>query len=130
MEIAYAVSRGPPGTWALVDERAKLRHLQRLTQAEGRRLGRRIHAALKADRVERAQQAGEKVMGHLGEGNPREAWRTLGGWYKTVSGKAAKPCYHRLERQTAEREALYARVPPPPAGVSPKTSTGSRRTWY
>ena len=62
-----------PGTWALVDERANLRHLQRLTQAEGRRLTRRIHTALKGDRVERARQAGEKVMGHLAEGNPREA---------------------------------------------------------
>ena len=27
--------------------------------------------------------------------------------------KAAKPCYQRLERQTAEREALHACVPPP-----------------
>ena len=51
-----------PGTWALVDERAKLRQLQQLTQAEGRRLTRRIHAAIKGDRVERARQAGEKVM--------------------------------------------------------------------
>ena len=53
------------------------------------------------------------VIGHLVEGNTREAWCTLGGWYKAVAGKAAKPCYQRLERQTAEREALYARVPPP-----------------
>ena len=45
-----------PETWALVDERAKLRHLQRLTRAEGRRLGRRIHAARKTNRVERARQ--------------------------------------------------------------------------
>ena len=44
-----------PGTWALVDERAKLRQLQRLTQAEGRQLTRRIHAAIKGDRVERAR---------------------------------------------------------------------------
>ena len=48
--------------------------------------------------MERARQAGEKVMGHLAEGNPREVWRTLGGWYKAVAGKAAKPCYQRLER--------------------------------
>ena len=102
-----------PGTWALVDERSKLRQLRRLTQAEGRRLGRRIHAALKADRAERARKAGEQVMGHLEECNPRAAWRTLGAWYKTVSGRAGNPCYHRMERQTAEREQLYAHVPPP-----------------
>ena len=29
-----------------------------------------------------------------------------------VEGKAAKPCYHRLEAQTVEREALYDYVPP------------------
>ena len=52
-------------------------------------------------------------MGHLGEGNSREAWRTLCRWYQVVEGKAAKPCYHRLEKQTVGREALYAYVPPP-----------------
>ena len=46
-----------PGTWALVDDRAKLRSLGRLTQAEGRRLTRRIHAALKGDRIECARRA-------------------------------------------------------------------------
>ena len=116
-----------PGTWALVDERAKLRHLQRLTRAEGRRLTRRIHAALKADRVERARQAGETVMGHLAGGDVKEAWRTLGGWYKAVTGKAAKPCYQRLERQTAERETLYAHVPPLAHG-SPRTSSAPLKT--
>ena len=118
-----------PGTWALVDERAKLRHLRRLTQAEGRRLGRRIHAALKADRVERARQAGEKVMVHLEKHNLREAWRTLGAWYKTVEGKASKPCYHRLARQTVEREELYAEVPPPRPAYTQKRrpATAERR---
>ena len=57
-----------PGTWALVDEGAKLRSLGRLTQAEGRRLTRRIRAALKGDRVKRARRAGEEVMGHLAGG--------------------------------------------------------------
>ena len=84
-----------PGTWALVDERLKLRSLGRLTQAEGRRLTRRIRAALKGDQVERARRAGEEVMGHLARGNSREAWRTLIGWYRAVEGKAAKPCYTR-----------------------------------
>ena len=80
----------------------------------------RIHAAIKGDRVERARRAGEKVMGHLAEGNSREAWRTLGGWYRVVEGKAAKPCYQQLEKQTVEWEALYARVPPPLGRRIPK----------
>ena len=49
------------------------------------------------DRVERARRAGEEVMGHLAGGNSRAAWRTLSGWYRAVEGKAAKPCYTRME---------------------------------
>ena len=77
--------------------------------------------------MERARRAGEKVMGHLAEGNSREAWRTLSGWYRAVEGKAAKPCYHRMEAQTVEREALYDYVPPPGRRY-PRTSTARART--
>ena len=40
------------GTWQLIDRRTSLRREGRLTRAEGRRLGRQIKAALKADRIE------------------------------------------------------------------------------
>ena len=52
-------------------------------------------------------------MAHLAKGDSREAWRTLRRWYRVAEGKAAKPCYHRLEAQTVEREKLYDHVPPP-----------------
>ena len=60
-----------------------------------------------------ARRAGEEVMGHLAGGNSREAWRTLSGWYRAMEGKAAKPCYTRMEAQTVEREELYNYLPPP-----------------
>ena len=42
------------GIWELIDHRAQMRREGPLTQEEGRKLGRRIKAALKADRIERA----------------------------------------------------------------------------
>jgi hypothetical protein len=101
------------GTWLLVDRRAALRKEMRLTQAEGRKLGRRIKASLKADRIERARKAGELVMENLSHGNLREAWRTLRGWYRDAGEKTSKPCYDAMETQTAAREGLYGHVPSP-----------------
>ena len=40
--------------------------------------------------------------------------------------KAAKPCYHRMEAQTVEREALYNYVPPPGEKI-PKNVDRPRR---
>ena len=84
-----------------------------MTQAEGRRLGRRIKAALKADRIERARKVGEQAMLHLKDGKVREAWGAIWGWHRLVDPKAAKPCFQRMEHQTKEREALYGKVEPP-----------------
>ena len=72
--------------------------------------------------MERARRAGEEVMGHLAGENSRAAWRTLSGWYRAVEGKAAKPCYTRMEEQTVEREALYDYVPPPGARITKNTT--------
>ena len=51
------------GTWKMVDQRAALRKAGRLSQAEGRRLTRRIHKAFSDDRKERALQA--RTSGYL-----------------------------------------------------------------
>ena len=75
----------------MVDQRTSLRREGRLSQKEGRRLGRKIRAALKQDRRERARRAGEKLMLHLEKGKIRKAWATIWGWHKTVEPKAAKP---------------------------------------
>ena len=61
----------------MVDQRTSLRREDRLSQAEGRKLGRKIKAALKADRRERARRAGEKLMAHLEKGKIREARGTI-----------------------------------------------------
>ena len=97
----------------MVDQRTSLRREGRLSQKEGRRLGRKIRAAVKADRRERARRAGEKLMEHLGKGEVREAFGTIWGWHKSVEPKAAKPCWRTMEEQTRGREDLYKDQPPP-----------------
>ena len=46
---------------------------------EGRRLGRKIRAAVKADRRERARRAGEKLMLYLGKAEISEVWGGASG---------------------------------------------------
>ena len=101
------------GTWALIDERASRRKQGTLTQAQGRRLSRRIRQALKQDRRERARKAGEEIMGALADGSSKRAYGILRAWHKQCDPAASKPCYNTLEAQTREREALYRRRPPP-----------------
>ena len=102
-----------PGTWALIDERAARRKEGNLTQREARRLGRKIAAALKEDRKERARKAGEAIMMELKDGNVKEAWRILKGWFREAGGTTVKRCYASMEHQTVEREALYDFQAPP-----------------
>ena len=90
------------GTWEIIDHRISMRREGRLTQAEGRKLGRRIKAMLKADRIERARQVGEYAVLLLKAGKVREAWGGIWGWHKQVDPKAAKPCFQQLETQTKE----------------------------
>ena len=97
-----------PGTWLLIDQRTSLRREGRLSQKEGRRLGRRIKAALKEDCRERARRVGERVMLLLEEGELKEAWAAIWGWHKLVEPKAAKPCFRTMEEQTRGREDLYS----------------------
>ena len=56
------------GTWSLIDERARLRRNGELGNGMARRMGRKIKASLKEDRVERARKVGETVSGHLAKG--------------------------------------------------------------
>ena len=60
-----------------MDQRTSLRREGRLSQKEGRRLGRKIRASLKEDRRERARRAGEKPMMHLLKGEVRESWAII-----------------------------------------------------
>ena len=54
------------GTWELIDHRTLMRREGRLTQAEGRKLRRRIKALLKADRIEQGRQGAGGVGDYLG----------------------------------------------------------------
>ena len=48
---------------------------------------------------------------HLQDGDLREAWRTLRGWYRDAGERPPTPCHQKMEKQTAEREKLYGYVP-------------------
>ena len=102
-----------PSTWSLVDKRAGERIAGTLTQTTKHNLNREIAASLKADRIERARKVGESLMGHIHAGDMREAWRSVQGWYKEAGAQQAKKCHESMEKQTVEREELYARIPPP-----------------
>jgi len=101
------------GTWKLIDQRANLRKQKALSQAEGRRLTRRIHKAFAEDRKERALWAGHAIMAFLKDGDSRGAYGTLRAWHKECDPAAAKPCYDTLADQTREREELYRKRAPP-----------------
>ena len=77
------------GTWKLIDERASRRKQGTLTQAQGRRLSRRIHRALREDRKERARRAGKEIMAALGECSSRRAYGVLQAWHKRCDSAAS-----------------------------------------
>jgi hypothetical protein len=97
-------------TWAFIDKRAALRQQGKLLQQAPHLIGRQIAAGLKGDRAQRAAAAAEKIEGHLAAGEPKEAWRSLKGWYKAATNCAPKASKMLLAAQTAERVALYGRV--------------------
>ena len=76
-------------------------------------IGRKIKASLKEDGVEQARKVGEAVSGHLVKGDVKKAWNCVQGWYRKSSGQQQKQCHKVTEKQTLEREALYAKVSPP-----------------
>jgi hypothetical protein len=97
-------------TWAFIDKRAALRQQGKLSQKAARVIGSQIAAGLKGDRAQRAAAAAEKIQGHLVAGEPKEAWRSLKGWYKAATNRAPKASKMSLAAQTAKRVTLYGRV--------------------
>ena len=59
----------------------------------------------------------------LGEGDAKEAWRVVQGWYRDVEDRGPTPCRESMTRQTKEQEELYTKVEPPgepiPINVEP-----------
>ena len=60
-------------TWALIDNRARLRREGRLSQRAARGMGRQINAALKGDRKQCADNGTTDISHHLREGDVVEA---------------------------------------------------------
>jgi hypothetical protein len=54
--------------------------------------------------------AAEKIKGHLVAGEPKEAWRSLQGWYKAATDRALKVSKMSSAAQTAKPVALYGKV--------------------
>ena len=79
-------------TWRLVNERVSARRGTRV-QESIRRLIRAISASIKVDRKRRVETAGKEVETLFGADppNPREAWRSLKGWYKAAVKCAPQP---------------------------------------
>ena len=106
-------------TWDIVDRRAWLRKTGRLSQVRERNLTRRIYVSLTNDRRQRAEKAGTEIQSHLAAGELKEAWGTAKRWYRQATDTPPKPCFASLEKQTTEREELYAKrvVPDDPIPI-------------
>ncbi len=79
-------------------------------QQTARLIGRQITAGLKGDHAKCAAVAAEKIKGHLVAGEPKEAWRSLKGWYEATTLCTPKASKMSLAAQTAKRIALYWKV--------------------
>jgi hypothetical protein len=90
-------------TWAMIKQHTSLKRAGQLCWAEGQRMQRAIHAALKRDRAGRTAQVGELIVTELAEGNVHEAFWHLKGWYRTASKTQAKPLFRLWSRQQPQK---------------------------
>jgi hypothetical protein len=67
-----------------------------------------IEAAIKADKQKLTAKVGNLIVTELAKGDVKEVFRHLKGWYRKAMETQAKPCRQTIERQTNEREELYA----------------------
>jgi hypothetical protein len=88
-----------------------------LSQQYSRVLGRCIQQSLKADRALRAANVADEVETHLEAGDPKEAWRSIKGWYRSVEDRPPKPNYQWMETLTQEQIDLYTAEPQPGAPI-------------
>ncbi len=97
-------------TWAFTDKSAALQQQGKLLQQAAHLIRRQIATRLKGDRAQHAAAAAEKIEGHLVAGEPKEAWRSLKGWYKAATNCMPKASKMLLAAQTAKCVALYGRA--------------------
>ena len=67
------------GTWTLIPKQASLLQSGCCNQAAARRMKRKIHGALKADKQRLTEDVGAKIVAELGAGKVQEAFRHLKG---------------------------------------------------
>ncbi len=97
--------------WAPINHRAQLWKTNSLPQDISRQLGRQIKNSLQLDHKKQATDIADKIEGHLAAGDLQEAWHRLKGWYRAALDRVPQPCPQTMERQMAERQELYRRVP-------------------
>ncbi len=52
-------------------------------------------------------QVGKSIIPDLAKGNVHKAFCHLKGWYRAATETQAWPCFHTMEKQTAEHVDLY-----------------------
>ena len=102
-------------TWRLIDERVFARRDPRYRISFKRRQGKAVQKSLVVNRRRRADDAVTEVGSLVKAESPliQEVWYLLQGWYKAAVDRAPPPARAMLKQVTAERVALYSRVPPP-----------------
>ena len=76
-------------------------------------MGQKFYTPLKADRCQCVANTRATVIGHLKLGDLKERWRTIKEWYTSATDRPPKPCFKVMAKQTADRDELYRKVPPP-----------------
>jgi len=112
-----------PETWKLVGNRTMLHRTGRLRPAGGHHMKRAMWNSLQSDHTARTKRVGEAIEAEFQGGNIQEAYRHLKGWYRAETEVEVRPCFQMMERQPAERVALYARRTSPreplPINITP-----------
>jgi len=100
-------------TWTLVDERAAMRRSPQFDRTAYRRVDRGVKAAIKADRLRRAEEAAEAINQHLSDNNLQEAWNRTKAWYTQASDRPCAPSRADIQQVSDEYRDLYRQVEPP-----------------
>jgi exonuclease III len=103
------------GTWQLIDKKADARRKKDADLVQ--ELKKQINKNLKEDRKARTDRVAEQIEKHLMKNQVKEAYETLQGWYKDISGRAPKPTYNDESETRAEYEKLFSKEDPPGTAI-------------
>jgi hypothetical protein len=99
-------------TWAAINKQAMMKRQGHLTTLVTGRMGHKIKSLLTADCKQCAANAASTIESHLGNGDMKEAWRTLQGWCRLAEDRPPPAGPETMVKQTAKCMELYARVSP------------------